>query len=309
MRLVPGDPARLVMGPLASEQAVEDMKVQMGLNQPLLVQYQMYVQGLLQGDWGVAWHTRQPVTTVLSERLPASIELALFSALIAMVLGISAGAFAAKSAGGLLDRIIRGLSLLLLGTPPFWLGLVLILVLFSGLGLVPAPFERVTPGFEPVRVTGFLVLDAIVTGNWSSAGNALAHLVLPALTLGLPLAAWLAMITRKAVSDAYEREFITAARAKGMGELTVLFRHALPNALLPIITLSTLAFGDLIAGAITVETVFSWPGIGGFVTESIVAQDFAPVQAVVIIGAVTYCVLNLLADTLYAVVDPRVNAR
>jgi peptide/nickel transport system permease protein len=198
----------------------------------------------------------------------------------------------------------------MLGTPPFWLGLVLILLGFSWLGLVPPPFERLTPGLiAPSGPTRFLVVDAAIGGDAAIFLDAATHLILPALTLALPLAAWLAMITRRSVLDALTAEFIKTARAKGIGDVGILFRHALPNALLPILTLSTLAFGDLIAGSIMVETIFAWPGVGGFVTESIIAQDFSPVQAVIVLGALFYTSANVATDMLYGVIDPRVRLK
>ena len=260
MRIVPGDPARLVMGPLASEEAVQGLREEMGLDRPMFQQYARYLVGLLGGDWGTAWHTRQPVADIIAMRLPASLELAISALIIAIGIGIPIGAVAALKCDAGFDRATRAGSLVLLGTPPFWLGLVLILLGFSWLGLAPPPFERLTPGLgAPDGPTGFLLLDAILSGKLRILSDAAAHLVLPALTLGLPLAAWLALITRRSVLDAYGAEYIKTARSKGVGEVSILFRHALPNALLPILTLSTLAFGDLIAGSIMVETVFSWP--------------------------------------------------
>jgi peptide/nickel transport system permease protein len=307
MRVVPGDPAQLVAGPLASEDAVERMRVQMGLHLSIPEQYFTYVSGLLSGDWGTAWHTRQSVSEVLLLRLPASLELAIVAILIAISFGIPTGATAAYKAGGPTDHALRTISLIALGTPAFWLGLVLILIGFSWLELAPAPFERLTPGVTPPpHVTGFLILDSLLAGDSRALSDATAHLVLPALTLALPLTAWLALITRRSVLDVYGTEYIRTARAKGVSERSVLYRHALPNAMLPILTLASLALGDLVAGALMVETVFAWPGIGGFVTESIIAQDFAPVQAVIILGAVGYSILNVITDLLYGSIDPRV---
>lgn len=306
MRVVPGDPARLVMGPLASEDAVHSMRQQMGLDQPLWHQYVTYVGGLLKGDWGIAWHTRQQVAEVLATRLPASLELALSALIFAVPVGVGFGAMAAYRPNSTIDRAIRFGSVVVLGMPPFWLGLVLILLVFTGLGLVPPPFERLSTGLPAPDLTGFAVVDSLIRGNLVMFRDALGHLLLPTLTLGLPLAAWLAMIARRSLIDALAAEYTRTARAKGVSHAGILIHHALPNALLPILTLSTLALGDMIAGSIMVETVFSWPGIGSFVTESIIAQDFAPVQAVIILGALFYSALNFLADVLYGVADPRV---
>jgi peptide/nickel transport system permease protein len=305
LRVAPGNPAREVLGPTASNAAVHKLRDEMGLDRSLPAQYFIYVSHLLQGDFGISWQDREPVGHELAQRLPATIELALYAILFSIVLAIPIGVFAATHRR--FDRVSRWGAVVGLGTPSFWLGLLLILVFFTKLKIAPAPFGRLDPNVSPPpKVTGLYTVDALLAGEVSTFGNALSHLVLPAITLGLPLTAYLSRIVRRSMADVSRLDFIRTARAKGAGEWRVLFRHALPNAMLPVITLSALAFGDLLAGAVLVEAVFSWPGVGGWVAQSILSQDFAPVQAAIILAALTYSLLNLAADLLYGAADPRV---
>jgi peptide/nickel transport system permease protein len=305
LRVAPGDPAREILGPVATPQAVQNLRSEMGLDKSIPQQYGIYVSHLVRGDLGTSWQDRQAVTTELGQRLPATIELALYAILLSIVLAIPIGVYAATHRR--FDRVSRWGAVVGLGTPSFWLGLLLILVFFTKLKIAPAPFGRLDPGIPPPpKVTGLYTVDALLAGQWSTFTNALGHLVLPAITLGLPLTAYLSRIVRRSMADVSRLDFIRTARAKGAGERRVLYRHALPNAMLPVITLSALAFGDLLAGAVLVEAVFSWPGVGGWVAQSILSQDYAPVQATIILAALVYSLLNLAADVLYGVVDPRV---
>ncbi|MBB4662024.1 ABC transporter permease [Conexibacter arvalis] len=306
LRVSPGDPARQVLGPQASAQAVAELRSEMGLDQSLPQQYVTYVSDLVRGDLGTSWRTRVPVAEELSNRIPATIELAVTAMLLSIALAIPIGVLSAGRRRSI-DRISRAGAIIGLGTPPFWLGLVLILVFFTWLGIAPAPFGRLDEGLAPPsEVTGFLLVDSLLAGDFAVFSNALAHLALPAITLALPLAAYLSRIVRRSTIDVYRLDYIRTARAKGAGERRVLFRHALPNALLPVLTLSTLYFGELLAGSLLVEAVFNWPGIGGWVAQSIVAQDFAPVQAVILMGALVYTTLSAMTDVLYGVADPRI---
>lgn len=306
LRVSPGDPARQVLGPQASAQAVAQLRAEMGLDKSLPVQYVDYMSDLAHGDVGTSWRTRTQVSAELSNRIPATLELALAAIVLSIAIAIPVGVLSAGRRRWL-DRASRFGAVIGLGTPPFWLGLVLILVFFTWLGIAPAPFGRLDGNIAvPAKVTGLLTVDALLAGNLSAFGNAIAHLILPAITLAVPLAAYLSRIVRRSTVDVYRLDFIRTARAKGAGERRVLFRHALPNALLPVLTLSTLYFGELLAGSLLVEAVFNWPGIGGYVAQSIVAQDFAPVQGAILLGALTYSLLSLTTDLLYGVADPRI---
>jgi peptide/nickel transport system permease protein len=305
LRVAPGDPAREILGPVATPQAVQNLRNEMGLDKSLPDQYLIYVSHLVRGDFGTSFETREPVTRQLGQKLPATLELALYAILFSILLAVPIGVFAASHRR--FDRVSRWGAVIGLGTPSFWLGLLLIFVFFTKLKIAPAPFGRLNVGAKPPpEVTGLFTIDALLAGQPSVFLDALEHLVLPAITLGLPLTAYLSRIVRRSVADVSRLDFIRTARAKGASEWRVLFRHALPNAMLPVLTLSALAFGDLLAGAVLVEAVFSWPGIGGWVAQSVLAQDFAPVQAAIVLAALTYSVLNLAADVLYGVVDPRV---
>jgi peptide/nickel transport system permease protein len=307
LRVAPGDPARQVLGPTASAAAVQDLRKQMGLDRSIPDQYGTYVSGLAHGDFGISWRTRQSVGSELANRIPATLELALYASLLALLIAVPIGVLAARHAR--FDRLSRWGSVVGLGTPSFFLGLILILFFFTDLKLAPAPFGRLDAVYTPPpEVTGLYTIDALLAGQFSTFVNALEHLALPVITLALPLAAFLSRIVRRSTADVLRLDFIRTARAKGASERRILFRHALPNAMLPVITLSALAFGDLLAGALLVEAVYSWPGVGGWVASSILAQDYAPVQGAIIVAAAAYCLLNLLADVAYSVADPRVRA-
>ncbi|MDO8187647.1 ABC transporter permease [Conexibacter sp. JD483] len=306
LRAAPGDPARKLLGPQASEQAVSALRADMGVDRPLLQQYGTYVGDLATGDLGYSWRTRTTVTAELTARLPATLELAMTAMAIALLLAIPIGVLSAGRRRWV-DRFSRAGAIVGLGMPQFWLGLVLILVFFTWLGIAPAPFGRIDDTVAmPARTTGLLLVDSLIAGDFAAFGNALSHLVLPALTLAIPLAAYLSRIVRRSTIDVYRNDYVRTARAKGASETRVLFRHALPNALLPILTLSGMWFGELMAGALLVEAVFNWPGIGGWVAQSIQAQDYAPVQGAILLGALVYSVVNLVTDLLYGVVDPRI---
>lgn len=310
LRVEPGNPARLVLGPLASSGAVNRLRNEMGLNQPIYVQYFKYLQSFVSGNFGRAWHVNQAVSTVLAQHLPATVELALSASIIAVIIALPLGAIAAKRPNGVVDKVARGFSIIGLGTPVFWLALLFIWLFYVEMHTAPVPLGQVSENVvPPPSVTGFLPFDALLNGDFATFRDAIAHLVLPVVTLAIPTAAYLTQIVRQAVGDVYQENYIELARAKGVGERKILLVHAFPNALLPVLTIVALSIGDLLGGSILVETAFSWPGMGGFVAESISAQDYAPVEAFIVLAAFTYCVLNLITDLLYAVIDPRVRTK
>jgi peptide/nickel transport system permease protein len=307
LRLAPGDPARLVAGPLAGPAAIASVRSEMRLNESPVNQYVGYVSDLVHGNFGTAWHLHEPVGTLIGQRLPATAELAVYASILGILGGVLFGAIAASRPGGIFDRVVRGIATIGLGTPVFWLGLVLTLLFYADWHIAPVPIGRLSvTAVPPPQVTGFLTIDSLLAGNLSAFGDALAHLALPAITLAIPMAAYLARVTRASVMEVYESDYVRTARAKGAPERRTLFRHALRNGLLPVMTLAALSIGDLLSGTLLVEAVFNWPGVGGMTVDSIAAHDFAPVEAMILLAALTYCVLNLLTDLLYAVVDPRV---
>ena len=277
MRLVPGDPARLALGAEATEDQVQLMRRQWGLDQPLPVQYVVWLSHALQGDFGRSTVSRVPAGQEIALRLPATLRLTGLSVVIASVLGIGFGVLAAVRHHTWLDHASMILALLGVCTPSFWLGLMLILVFSVHLEWLPSFGE-----------------------------GGLEHLILPALTLGTAAAAVIARVTRSSLLDVLHADYLRTARAKGLAEHLVVARHALRNALIPVLTLLGLEFGGLLAGAIVTETVFAYPGIGLLLVNSVNNRDFSVVQAALLLFSLQFVLINLLVDVLYAVVDPRI---
>jgi peptide/nickel transport system permease protein len=277
MRLIPGDPARLALGAEATEDQVQLMRRQWGLDEPLPVQYIYWIGHALQGDWGRSTVSRVPASDEIGLRLPATLRLAAASVLIATVLGVGFGVLAAIRHNTWVDRVSMLMALLGVCTPSFWLGLMLILVFSVRLGWLP-----------------------------SFGQGGVDHLVLPALTLGAAAASLIARVTRSSLLEVMSADYLRTARAKGLAEHVVVARHALRNALIPVLTLLGLEFGGLLAGAIVTETVFAYPGIGLLLVNSIGNRDFPVVQPALLLFAIQFVLVNLLVDVLYAVVDPRI---
>jgi peptide/nickel transport system permease protein len=280
MKLVPGDPARLVAGLDASEDDVRNVRRQLGLDDPLPTQYFRFVVKVLQGDFGRSIRSRQPVIEEIRRRLPVTLELAISSMAIAIAVGVPLGIFAALHRATVWDLAAMVLSLLGISVPVFWLGLLLILIFAVTFRLLP-----------------------------SAGREGPTSVVLPALTLGLTSAAMIARMTRSSMLEVLSQDYVRTARAKGLRELLVLARHALPNALIPIITLIGLQLGGLVGGAVITETVFAWPGLGRLMVDAIKFRDFPVVQSMVLCLTAIVLVVNLLMDIAYALVDPRIRFR
>lgn len=307
MRVVPGNPARLIVGPLATRGAIVAQEQAMGLTKPLWVQYWRYIRGVFTGDWGFAYSTGQPVKQEILSRLPASSELGLYAFIFAFVFAVLFALIATYRRRPLVDGAIRALSFFGLGTPPFWLGLIALLLLSQVWGILPGPEGRLSANtLPPPTVTHFYTIDALVAGQWGTAWDAFRHLILPAFTLGLAPFAYLVRLLRANLLDVSREPFIVVVRSKGLGRWAAFTRHALPNAFLPTLTAAGLLLAQLLTGTVLVETVFNWPGIGQFVVESILRQDYAVVQTFVLLSAVAYVVVNVIVDILYGVIDPRV---
>jgi ABC-type dipeptide/oligopeptide/nickel transport system permease component len=277
MRLIPGDPARLALGAEATEDQVQLMRRQWGLDQPLPVQYAYWIAHALQGDWGRSTISRVPASEEITNRLPATLRLAALSIIIAAGFGISFGLLAAIRHNTWLDHASMVLALLGICTPGFWFGLMLILVFSVWLGWLP-----------------------------SFGQGGLDHLILPSLTLGAAAAALIARVTRSSLLEVLGADYLKTARAKGLREHLVITRHALKNALIPVLTLLGLELGGLLTGAIVTETVFAYPGIGLLLITSIGNRDFPVIQPALLLFAVQFVLVNLVVDVLYAVVDPRI---
>lgn len=308
MRVIPGDPVTSQLGPRGTPEARERMREQLGLNEPMFVQYVTYLGRVLRLDLGEALvFGHRPIIDELSERLPATLELTLPAMIFAVGFGIVAGAYAAKNRKKGADYGLRLFSITAYSIPVFWLGLIFQVIFGVVFDLTPIA-GRIDPiinvGLQ--RSTNILTVDALLTGNWEALKSALHYLVLPSATLGLVLTGVFVRISRINVIESLVEDYITAGRARGIKERILVYRHALSNALIPIVTLIGLQFSVLIAGAVLTETTFSWPGMGSYLVERIGQRDYTAVQGVILVFALSVTVISLLTDIIYAFIDPRV---
>jgi ABC-type dipeptide/oligopeptide/nickel transport system permease component len=307
LRVMPGNPARLIVGPLATPAALKAQEKTMGIGQPLWTQYWKYIRGFVTGDWGFAYSIGEPVRATIASRLPATLELGFYAFLISIVLALLLALAATYRRRPVVDGLVRGLSFFGLGTPPFWFGLIALLLFSQTWHVFPGPDGRLGPSYTaPPEVTHFFTIDALIAGQWATAGNAFAHLALPAITLALAPLAFLVRLLRANLLDISRESFIVVARSKGLGRWSAATHHALPNAFLPTLTASGLLLAQLLTGSVLIEKVFNWPGVGALVVDSILRQDFAVVQTFILLSACFYVAINLLIDVLYGVIDPRV---
>jgi len=304
LRLGPS-PVDVAAGVARDQRDLDRIRQDWGLDRPLHVQYVDYVAGVLRGDFGRSYFSRASVSDVIAERYPATLELALFGMLIGALLGVSLGVVSAIRPNTGLDTLVRALGLTWISMPTFWVGLMLIALFSVELRWLPVG-GRFNVRIPIETVTGFYVVDSVLDGSGEAVRTALAHLILPAVVLALPIAGFLARITRATVLEGMRQDYIRTARAKGLYERTIVVRHGLRNALLPIVTLMGLQFGTLLGGAAVTETVFSWPGLGKLMVDAIYVRDFPQVQAAVLLLAVTYVAINLVVDILYVFIDPRI---
>lgn len=305
IHLIPGDPALSLLGERATEENLEEIRERLGLNEPLPVQYGIWLGNVLQGDLGTTVRGGLDVSTEVGKRFPATVELAMTALVLAVVLGVPIGIVSALNRNTWIDTFSMMGALLGVSIPIFVLGLLLIFVFGVQLGWFNF-VGRISNDIELERVTGLLLLDSILAGNGEAFRDVLNHLVLPAITLmTIPLSI-IARITRSTMLDVLNQDYMRTARAKGLAKGAVIMRHALRNALLPVITIVGLQLGALLSGAVLTETIFSWPGIGKWLFDSIIARDYPIVQSVTLLIAVIYIGANLLVDILYTFVDPRV---
>ncbi|PYM94741.1 MAG: peptide ABC transporter permease [Candidatus Rokuibacteriota bacterium] len=305
IHLIPGDPALTMLGERATPEKVAEVRARLGLDRPIWQQYVLYMGKVLHGDLGVSIVRGDPVATDLLRRFPATVELAVSAIAVAIAVGIPIGVASAVWRNSLLDSLARLGALTGVSMPIFWLGLVLAWFFGVQLRVLPTGF-RLGSGTALVSWTNFVLLDAALQGDWAALVDALRHLILPALALATIPLAIIARMTRASMLEVLSREYVRTAEAKGLSRGAVIMRHALRNALLPVLTVIGLQVGHLLAGAILTETIFSWPGIGLWVYESIESRDYAIVQGVTLFIAVIVVGVNLLTDVLYAVVDPRI---
>ena len=305
-RVLPIDPVLAVVGDRASAETYQRVRSELGLDQPLYVQFYRYVVMVLHGDFGRSVLTRDLVVEDIARFLPATVELATLATLLGIVLGIPAGVIAAARQGRWPDHAIRLLGLVGYSVPVFWLGLMALLLFYAKLGWASGP-GRLDIFYEDALapVTGLLLVDSALAGNWPVLRSALAHLVLPAGVLGYFSLAYISRMTRSFMLAELSQEYIVTARAKGLSERCVLWRHAFGNILVPLVTVVALSYASLLEGSVLTETVFAWPGIGSYLTNSLLNVDMNAVLGGTLVVGVIFIGLNLLADLLYRMLDPR----
>ena len=309
IRLVPGDPIEVMVGERRLDPEAHARLVhQMGLDRPLWVQYGSYLKQTLSGDLGTSIVSREPVSVEFAALFPATVELALCALLLALVVGLALGAVAALKRGSLVDQGVMGLATVGYSMPIFWWGLMLIMLFSVDLGWTPVS-GRIAIEYDIATRTGFMLIDSVVSGEPGAFLSALRHLVLPALVLGTVPMAVIARMTRSSLLEVLREDYMRTARAKGLSPTRVVIVHGLRNALIPVITVVGLQTGALLGGAVLTETIFSWPGIGKWLIDSIARRDYPVVQAGILISALIFIVANLLVDVLYGVADPRIRER
>jgi peptide/nickel transport system permease protein len=308
-RVVPSNPAALWVGPRPSQEQMAAARIHLGLDKPLYTQYFMYMSDLLRGDLGVSIRTHQPILTELKTYLPATLELVITGMIMAVLIGIPLGVLSGAKKNSLLDHTSRLLAVAGVSIPTFWMALLLQFFFFGRLKLLPlgGRVAREIFLFNPIQhITGFYVIDSLVSGNWDALRSTLVHLILPAFTLSTYAIGLTIRMTRSTMIEVLEEGYITAARAAGIPERTILFRLALKNAIVPTLTVLALSFVYSLTGAILVEVIFAWPGVGSYVTRAILSIDFQVIMAVTLVVTVFYVFINLLMDIIQTFLDPRV---
>jgi peptide/nickel transport system permease protein len=305
MRLIPGDPAMVMLGERATAERLVEVRRELGLDKPLAIQYLMYLRNILTGNLGRSIHTNTRVAEELLQRFPATIELSVAAMGIAGFLGVLAGIVSATRQYSALDTGFMFLSLAGVSMPIFWLGLMMIWAFAFLLGLFP-PSGRLDVHMFLDTFTGFYLVDSLLARQWAAFRDALWHLALPSITLATVPLAIIARMTRSSLLEVLRQEYIMTARSKGLGEWVVISRHALRNALIPILTIGGLQFGLLLGGAILTETIFSWPGLGRLLYNAVLARDYPIVQGGTLLIAATFSAINLVVDLLYALANPKI---
>lgn len=306
VHMIPGDPARALAGQFATQEQVQAVRERLGLNDPLPVQYARYVWRLLHGDLGTSVSSRQPVGRELLKFFPVTVELAFVAIVLTMIIGIPLGVITGASKSRWLKSLVMVFSLVGVGTPVFWAGLVLQLVFFGRLHLLPLS-GRLSHTFEPPpAVTNMYTVDALLAGQWAIYWNAVKHLILPAVTLASARIASVTRITHASMVDVMRQDYIRTAKSKGLREMAVLGQHALKNALLPTVTTVALQIGWLLGGTILVENIFSWGGLGTYAWIGIFRKDIPVVMGITLITTTVFLFTNLIADMIYHFLDPRI---
>jgi peptide/nickel transport system permease protein len=309
-RVIPVDPVLAIVGDRAPEHVVARVREELGLNKPLYEQFAIYIQKVAHGDFGTSVLTANPVLQDIARTFPATLELATLGILIGVTVGVPLGVWAAVRRGGLVDQVVRVMGLIGYSVPIFWLGLMALVLFYARLGWVGGPGRiDVVYQYTLQPVTGLLLVDAALGGEWEAFRNALSHLILPASLLGYFSLAYISRMTRSFMLNELSQEYVVAARAKGLSETRIIWRHALRNAMVPLVTVIALSYAGLLEGSVLTETVFAWPGLGLYLTNSLQNADMnAVLGATIVVGSV-FIGLNLLSDLLYQLLDPRTRAR
>jgi len=305
MHIAPGDPVSLMLGDNATPEDVAKLRAELGLDKPLPAQYWDFLTHAVRGDFGRSLKFGEPVIKLVQERLPATLELAFASLIVAITIAVPLGVYSAIKHNSLLDHAGMSVALIGVSLPNFWLGIMLIYFLGGQLNLLPVA-GRIEYGIDIKPITGLYLLDSLLTGNFEAFLSVGKHLLMPAVTLGSALAAIVTRISRSSVLEVMRQDYVTTARAKGLSEKTVIWRHILRNALITIVTILGLQLGALLNGSVITETVFSYPGIGDLLIQSISARDYKLTQVLILMFAVIYFVVNLMVDLLYSWIDPRI---
>jgi ABC-type dipeptide/oligopeptide/nickel transport system permease component len=308
-RVIPSDPALAYIGPKATAEDAERLRITLGLDQPIPVQYVKYLIETLQGNWGYSLSTKQPILQEIADRLPATLELIFFAMSFAVIFGVALGVYAAKYRGKFQDSLIRILAIIGVSMPAFWLGLLLQMLFAGRLTWFPATgqFDIELKYDNPItRVTGFPLFDSIITGNYYAAFNGLHHMILPALTLSAYSFGLLSRMARANLLEVMSQDYVKVARAYGISERLIFFKLALRNALPPIVTVTGLSVAYLITGTFFVEQVYNWPGIGSFAVNSLLSIDYPAIMGITLVAAIGYLVTNFIVDLIQSKLDPRV---
>ncbi len=305
VHVIPADPVGALLGGNAPPDLVDQMRHQLGYDRPLVDQFGNYILNLLHGNLGTSLKSNRPVIEDIAEYFPATLELSIVAIIIAVVLGMMLGILSAVYRNSWIDHFSRVFSILGVSMPVFWTGLILLLIFYYILGWLPGTGQLnlfVTP---PYRITGMILLDSILEGNWAALWDGFRHIILPATVLGYSAAASIARITRASMLDVLKQDYIRTAKAKGLSKRIVVYRHALKNALIPVITVIGLVFGGLLEGAVLTETVFGWPGLGRYVVNALLVLDYPAIMGGTLFIALIYSLANLGVDLVYAALDPR----
>ncbi len=305
VQAAPGDPADLLLSDEADAQDVAEARARWGLDQPIYIQYIKFLWAALHGDLGESFRYADPVLLLIAERLPATVELAIVSILIAVIFGVPLGVWAGARPNSWADNFGSLFGFFGISMPNFWLGIMLILIVAGYFNLLPSA-GRDTYGISGDPITGFYILDSMLQNNWAAVWDGIRYIIMPATALGTNMMGILMRVTRSSVLEVMHEDYVTTARAKGLSERVVLWHHVLRNALIPIITVVGLELGTLLSGSIIVETVFAWPGSGALLISAITSRDYPLITGTVLMYTMAFVIINFIIDVLYAVIDPRI---